>query len=194
MTQPRTWHYFAENERRQWQNPEDILKEIGLKAGMCFMDIGCGNGFFTLPAARLVGNAGMVYALDTSTMALDEIEKKARAENLHNVQPAPGKAEDQVLCEQCADIIFYGIVLHDFEDASQVLMNARKMIKRQGLLADLDWKKRKMPLGPPVAVRFDEGQAGRLIETAGFKIISTRDWGQYNYLMIASPGEDHQVN
>jgi len=60
------------------------------------------------------------------------------------------------------------------------------MVKKHSILADLDWKKRSMPLGPPVNVRFDEAQAGRLIEAAGFKIASTRDWGQYNYLITAS--------
>jgi ubiquinone/menaquinone biosynthesis C-methylase UbiE len=91
-----------------------------------------------------------------------------------------------VLCEACADIIFFGIVLHDFEDPSLVLKNARRALKNQGTLADLDWKKISMPMGPPVAVRFDEAQAGRLIEGAGFKVASVRDWGQYHYLIKAS--------
>ena len=43
-----------EQERRKWQNPEDILAEIGLRSGMTFMDIGCCQGFFTIPAARIV--------------------------------------------------------------------------------------------------------------------------------------------
>ncbi len=186
MPQARIWHYFSEKERREWQNPEDILQQIGLKPGMCFMDIGCGNGFFTLPAARMVGAKGLAYALDTSSSALAEIEKKARSENLENIRLAPGRAEDQVLCEGCADIVFFGIVLHDFEDPSLVLKNCRRMLKKHGILADLDWKKRKMPLGPPVNVRFDEAQASHLIEAAGFRVVSTRDWGQYNYLITAS--------
>ena len=65
LVQQRTWHYFDEDRRRKWQNPEDILREIGLETGMTFLDIGCGNGFFTLPAARMVGPAGQVYGLDS---------------------------------------------------------------------------------------------------------------------------------
>ena len=75
MARPRTWHYFAEEERRAWQDPEAILREIGLTSGMTFMDIGCGNGFFTLPAAAIAGPKGLVYGLDISETALAEIRK-----------------------------------------------------------------------------------------------------------------------
>jgi 2-polyprenyl-3-methyl-5-hydroxy-6-metoxy-1,4-benzoquinol methylase len=53
-----------EDGRRRWQNPEAILAYVGLKAGFTFVDVGCGNGFFTVPAARLVGDEGTVYGLD----------------------------------------------------------------------------------------------------------------------------------
>jgi ubiquinone/menaquinone biosynthesis C-methylase UbiE len=186
LTHQRTWHYFDETERRKWQNPEAVLKEIGLKAGMTFMDIGCGNVFFTLPAARLVGPAGTVYGLDTSDSAIAEIGKKAEIEGLKNITLRVGKAEEHLLCHSCADILFFGIVLHDFEDASRALDKAHRMLKPKGWLADLDWKKREMPMGPPVSVRFDEATAARLIESAGFRVNSTKDWGEHNYLILAS--------
>ena len=53
-----------EQERRKWQNPENILDGIGLHPGMTFIDIGCGQGFFTIPAAKIVGDSGKVYASD----------------------------------------------------------------------------------------------------------------------------------
>ncbi len=51
-------------ERRKMQNPESILIDIGLKPGMIFVDIGCGDGYFALPAARMVGPEGKVIAID----------------------------------------------------------------------------------------------------------------------------------
>lgn len=49
-----------ENERGKWQNPEKTLKDIGLKEGKNFADIGCGYGFFTISAAKIVGESGNV--------------------------------------------------------------------------------------------------------------------------------------
>ena len=63
-------HYQNEAARRQWQTPESILSEIGLTAGMTFVDIGCGQGCFALPAVRIVGEAGRVYALDANPEAI----------------------------------------------------------------------------------------------------------------------------
>jgi ubiquinone/menaquinone biosynthesis C-methylase UbiE len=186
MARPRTWHYFAEEERRAWQDPEAILRETGLAAGMTFMDIGCGNGFFTLPAASIVGPKGLAYGLDISESALAEIRKKAKATGLDNIRLKAAKAEDHMFCQGCADILFFGIVLHDFEDAARVLQNAHRMLKPQGKLADLDWKKREMPMGPPVSVRFDEPTAASLIKSAGFKVTSIKDWGDLNYLILAT--------
>jgi ubiquinone/menaquinone biosynthesis C-methylase UbiE len=181
-----TWHYFDEIERRKWQNPETILADIGLKPGMTFLDIGCGNGFFTLPASRIVGSPGLVFGLDSSPTAISEIQVRAEKEGLHNIQLRIGNAEETVVCEGCADIIFYGIVLHDFQDTGKVLENAHRMLKPKGRLADLDWRKIEMPFGPPLSIRFDEATAASLIESAGFKIESIKDWGEFNYLILSS--------
>ena len=83
-----------EQERRKWQNPEDILSEIGLRHGMTFADIGCGQGFFTVPAAKIVGDSGKVYASDISETNIQKLREKACLERLKNVILETGKAED----------------------------------------------------------------------------------------------------
>ena len=187
MSMHRSRHSYDETARRQWQNPENILHGIGLKPGSTLMDIGCGNGFFTLPAARIAGPGGKVYGLDISGEAIEEVRQKAAAENLANIELKAGRAEDTVFCQACADIIFFGIVLHDFQDPAAVLQNAHRMIKPHGILANLDWKKISMNWGPPLSKRFDEARASSLIEAAGFKIKSVRDSGEFHYIIIAEP-------
>jgi ubiquinone/menaquinone biosynthesis C-methylase UbiE len=181
------WHHLNENERRKWQNPEAILTEAGVKSGLTLMDIGCGAGFFTLPAARLVGPGGKVYGLDIDESGIRELRRKALREGLNNLELITGAAEDALLCQGCADIIFFGIVLHDFESPLKVLQNARKMIKADGRLVDLDWKKIKMEIGPPLEIRFAEDAAARLIESAGFKTERIQDSGEYHYVVTARP-------
>jgi ubiquinone/menaquinone biosynthesis C-methylase UbiE len=181
------WHYFSETERRKWQNPDTILAEIGLKTGATFMDIGCGEGFFTIPAARLVGLSGKVFGLDTNANAIEDLRRKASAEGLNNIELKVGAAEEILLCQDCADMIFLGTVLHDFQNPSQVLKIVRQMIKPEGKLVNLDWKKTAMNMGPPPAIRFDEATASRLIESAGFKVTTVKDSGPYHYIIVAAP-------
>jgi len=182
-------HRFYENEqeRRKWQNPEAILKRVGLRKGSTFVDIGCGKGFFTIPAAKLAGRNGKVYGVDVNAEAIDFLNKKANRAGLDNLTLKVGSAEETLLCEACADLVFFGIVLHDFDNVHEVLANARRMLKPSGLLADLDWKKEPMPFGPPLRIRFSEKDAVDIIEKADFKIESAKAIGQYNYLIVARP-------
>lgn len=176
-----------DHERRKWQNPEAILADIGLKPGFTFVDIGCGGGFFTLPAARMVGRRGKVYGLDVDARSITSLKELAAKEGLKNLNLTASQAEESVICEQCADIVFFGIALHDFQDPARVLENARRMVKSAGKLVNLDWKKEPMDLGPPLKIRFSEDMAVRLIQTAGFTVETVKDSGPYHYLVVAKP-------
>ncbi len=179
-----------DDARRKWQDPEAILFEIGLEPGMVFADIGAGGGFFAIPAARMVGERGKVYALDINAESIGSLAEAARTEGLGNVIAQVGAGEDTVLCEACADVVFFGIDLHDFADAGAVLLNARAMVKPGGRLVDLDWKKEPMELGPPYEIRFDEKEAARLIVVAGFTVETIKGVGPLHYVVIARPSPD----
>jgi ubiquinone/menaquinone biosynthesis C-methylase UbiE len=174
-----------EATRRSWYNPDAILKE--LQPRTVFVDVGCGDGFFSILAAKKVGEKGKVYAVDIDASAIDKVKLKAKAEGLKNITSKAGKAEDTVFCKSCADFIFYSMDLHDFSDPVKVLQNAKQMIKPNGQLLDLDWKKIEMPFGPPVTIRFSEKKASDLIESAGFNVTDVRDAGRYHYLITAKP-------
>jgi len=189
----RSFPHMPEAERRKWQDSKTILSEIGLKPDDTFVDIGCGEGYFTLAAARVVGEKGIVYGIDIDEDAINRLQQSYKKEDLKNIILIVGDAETTVFCNRCADIVFLGIDLHDFRDPSAVLKNARKMLKADGKLVDLDWKKEPAPFGPPVEIRFDEAKATMLIEGAGFKIESVKPEGLHHYLIIAKAlGEKHE--
>ena len=174
-----------DQERRQWQDPEAILSLIGVRPGMVFVDIGCGDGYFALPAARRVGGSGKVYASDIDAGAVDRLRHRAEQEGLENLFAEVREAEKTVVCEGCADIVFFGIDLHDFQDPAAVLVNARTMLRPEGRVVDLDWKDQPMPFGPPQEKRFPIDKARKLIGTAGFRRASVQDAGPYHYIIIA---------
>ncbi|HSW59063.1 MAG TPA: methyltransferase domain-containing protein [Dehalococcoidales bacterium] len=179
------WHYYDEKERRTFQDPEGILNKIGLNEDHTLIDIGCGQGFFTLPAARIVGPRGKNFAIDSNPEAVLLLKKKATEAGLNNIFLAVQEAEAGPVCDRCADFVFLGIVLHDFRDPLKVLQNAVKMLKPGGKLINLDWKKETMDKGPPVEKRFDEMKAVTLMLKAGLNIQKMENCGQYTYLITA---------
>ncbi len=174
-------------ERRKWQDPEKILTEIGLSPNMTFVDVGCGDGYFALPAARMVGPEGKVIGVDVDENAIGRLRQQAAEEGLSQLSAEVRAAEEAVACEGCADIVFFGIDLHDFADPGQVIRNAKRMLSPSGLLVDLDWKDQPMQFGPPLEKRLSIAKARQLIESAGFHVTSVAKAGPYHYIIIAKP-------
>lgn len=172
-------------ERRRWQNPEKILTDIGLEPDMTFIDTGCGDGFFALPAAHMVGPNGKVIAVDINENAIRRLRQQALEEGLSQLSAEVRAAEETIACEGCADFVFFGINLHDFNDPVKVIQNAKKMLRPSALLVDLDWKPEPMPFGPPLGKRFSADKARQLIESAGLHIASVAEAGPYHYMVIA---------
>jgi ubiquinone/menaquinone biosynthesis C-methylase UbiE len=180
-------------QRKRWQDPQVVLAELGLRPGDIFMDIGCGDGYFAIPAASLVGENGTVYGLDVNRAAIESLRQGADEAGLKNLKLRVGRAEEIVLCEACADIVFFGTVLHDFQDPPKVLANARKMLKPGGKLADLDWKKEPSTFGPPESIRLGPETASRMIEAAGFKVTTVEESGSHHYLVLAGLDRDFKI-
>src|SRR5262249_62218572 len=67
------------NEDRQRLLPaESILRAAGVATGQVVVDLGAGPGFFTLPAARLRGAGGHVYAVGREPSVLDRCRRRAQ--------------------------------------------------------------------------------------------------------------------
>lgn len=165
-------------------DPDVILPGIGLKPGMTLVDIGCGQGFFALLAARIAGPEGRVYGIDIDEEALDLLGHRASDAGL-NIAVLRGDAGKTVACEGCADIVFFGISLHDLTEPEKVLANAWRMLKPGGILADLDGKKVLKQGESPPGKRLSEKEASQLIEEANFNIVSVEDFSDRFYLILA---------
>jgi ubiquinone/menaquinone biosynthesis C-methylase UbiE len=152
---------------------------------MSFADIGCGDGFFSILAAKKVGPTGKVYSVDIDPSGIEKLKNKAKAENLANITSQVGKAEETVFCSAFIDIVFYSMDLHDFSYPSKVLQNAKQMLRPNGQLIDLDWKKMQMPFGPPERIRFSEQHVAELLVATGLRVVETKEAGPYHYVITA---------
>ncbi len=65
---------------------EGILKKIGIKKGQVILDFGCGVGNYTIPAAKIIGNKGKIYALDESKSKLMELSQRVKSAGLNNIK------------------------------------------------------------------------------------------------------------
>ena len=72
---------------RKWlMNPVNTLKIADIQPGQTILEVGCGTGFFTIPAAQMIGDQGCIIAMDASSGFLKEVAKKVQKANLKNVR------------------------------------------------------------------------------------------------------------
>lgn len=158
----------------------EILERIGVKEGLIFADIGCGTGYFSIPASELVGR-GRVYAIDVQAGMLALLRKKAKNKNIIIVKSTESKIP---LPKETADIAFMGDVLHELEGLG-TLMEAHRILVGRGILAIVDWKKEDMEVGPPLAERLTLEEAEKRVEKAGFRVKESFEVPPYHYGMLA---------
>jgi ubiquinone/menaquinone biosynthesis C-methylase UbiE len=166
---PSRKHKLDSEERRARMPPEATLRELGLAPGQTVADIGCGLGFFTIPAAEIVGDKGRVYAVDSSEEMLEELRSRLARTGLRNVEVLRSEASSLPLPPGSVSFALLVNVLHEVEEPRRLLEEVRRILQPSGVLGLVDWRKREMPEGPPAAHRLAEEQVRALLEDAGFE-------------------------
>jgi len=118
-----------------------LLKHIGIKEKQKILDFGCGQGNYAIPAARVVGKDGVVYALDKDKRSLDKLMLKAKEIGLSNIiRLNTTKTSEIKLDNECLDAVLLYDVFHYYyypqaEDRRQLLLEIYRVLKKNALLS-----------------------------------------------------------
>lgn len=121
--------YFIDNPlRRLLHNPEKILGPY-LKPGMTMVDVGCGMGIFSIAAARMVGDQGLVIAVDLQQQMLDVLKKRA----------AKAGVADRIQLHRCestrlgvagpADFVLAFAMVHEVPDRKRLMEEIHALLR-----------------------------------------------------------------
>jgi len=116
-------------------NPYKLLNAAGLKPGQKVLEVGCGPGFFTIPAAKIVGDKGKVYALDVNPVAVETVRRKIMENNLKNVKIMLADASETGLPDESIDVAFLFGVIHALKDVDAVMREMHRILKVKGILS-----------------------------------------------------------
>lgn len=124
-----------------FMNPKKLLIPAGLKTGQHVLEVGCGPGFFTIPAAKIVGEEGIIYANDINPYAIKKIEKKINKTGVKNVKPLLEDVTETSLDNNSIDLAFlFGFMhfLNKFLD--KVLTEMYRILKNDGCISIQRWQ------------------------------------------------------
>ena len=129
---------FEDPKRDEKLQPERVMDVLGIKEGSSVADIGAGSGWFTVRAARRVGNNGAVYAVEINSDYLKHIEERAKREKLPNIRTILGKEDDPLLDANSVDAVLLLKTYHEIAQPVRLLINVRRALRTGALLGIID--------------------------------------------------------
>lgn len=140
-----TMHYtgaewLMRDSREKEERCSLLLTNLGLQPGMTVCDLGCGNGYYALQMARLIGDRGQVIAVDIQPEMLKMLRTRMEEEQVENITPVLGSIYDPRLAASSCDLILLVDVYHEFSHPELMLKAMHRALKPNGLIALVEYR------------------------------------------------------
>jgi ubiquinone/menaquinone biosynthesis C-methylase UbiE len=184
-----TMHYLGADwlTRESREREEDcttMLDALDVRPGDAVCDMGCGNGFYTLKLAKLVGPNGKVIAIDIQREMLLMLDERAKQEKVANIHTVLGTVVDPKLDKQSLDLVLLVDVYHEFSHPEQMLAAIRKSLKPTGRVALVEFRAEdpNVPIKP--LHKMSKEQIMKEFPPNGYKLIAEFDKLPWQHLMF----------
>lgn len=122
-------------------SPSQIIQRLNIKQGDIVCDFGCGSGAWLSELSKVVGNNGKVFALDINQGLLERLEKESKKYFYENIEFAVADVERKTYLENnFCDIVILSNILHQVENPINVILEAKRVLKQNGIILIIDWK------------------------------------------------------
>jgi ubiquinone/menaquinone biosynthesis C-methylase UbiE len=169
-------------------DPHRVLQRAGLASAMTYADFGCGPlGHFVFAGADLVGPTGRVYAVDILKGALAGVESRIALESTHQITTVWGDIERTHgvnIPEASVDLVSINNITGLLLRSPEVLGEVKRVMKPEGHLLLLDWKREESPIGPPLERRVDPEIVSAAVEDGGFRRTASFEAGPHHWGMV----------
>lgn len=157
-----------------WPTPGETLRQLGLSPGNNLVEIGSGNGYFALPAARIVAPAP-VYAIDLDPEVLGELERLADQHDVENIVPVQGDARS--LTDHLPDPVDVALIantFHGVQSPTAFVDDVASVLAEGGRFIVINWWDLPRetttvagePRGPPTNLRLSADETREIVEDA----------------------------
>jgi predicted methyltransferase len=175
---------FEEKGRAEKLQIDRVMDLLDIKEGSSVADIGAGSGWFTVRAARRVGEGGSVYAVEINKKYLEHIEDRARRENLPNVRPVLGREDDPLLAKGSVDAVLLLKTYHEIAQPVVLMRHVREAMRPGARLGVIDRD------GDGDDHGIDGAKVIEEVERAGFKLVAQHDLvkpDDMDYFLVFEP-------
>ena len=129
--------HLLDSPVRRWLNdPVRTLRAAGVRPGLEVLEVGCGSGYFTVPAAEMVGEGGIVHAFDLHPLAVERTSERIRGARLGNVRVTKADALETGLPGESYDLILlFGVIPAPVLPLDRLLPEMHRLLRPGGSMA-----------------------------------------------------------
>jgi ubiquinone/menaquinone biosynthesis C-methylase UbiE len=187
-----TWHgavWLTRPERAQEEQTDKLLASLKIKPGQTVCDLGCGNGYYTLELARMVGPKGKVLAVDIQQEMLHLLDLRMKEAGVTNVEPIPSTPIDPRLPPASCDLILVVDVYHEFGYPVQMLAALHKALKPDGRLVLVEFRAEDplVPIKPEH--KMSKRQVLKELEPNGYELAEEYDELSWQHVLFFRQAE-----
>ncbi|HEU5367496.1 MAG TPA: methyltransferase domain-containing protein [Ktedonobacterales bacterium] len=184
---PANRHLLFAEDRIERFDRYALLRSLGVGEGKVVADLGCGPGFFTLPASELVGPTGKVFAVDVQQEMVDDLRSRLAQQGITNVMVRRSSELEPSIPQRSVDLALLAFVLHEIDQRSSFLLAAKRLLRDDGRIAVLEWEKIETPTGPPLEVRVTADEIIADAAAAGLALEEQRSIHEWHYVLTFVP-------
>ena len=184
-----TMHYLGapwltRQERDKEEDTQTLLNALHVKPGQTVCDMGCGNGYYTLELARMVGQRGKVLAVDIQPEMLSLLNQRAAKADIENIEPILGTLIDPKLPAASLDVILLVDVYHEFSHPEHMLRAMRDSLKPKGRLVLVEFRLEDPEVPIKLLHKMSKKQILKELLPNGFKLVEQFDELPWKHVMF----------
>jgi 2-polyprenyl-3-methyl-5-hydroxy-6-metoxy-1,4-benzoquinol methylase len=162
----------------------EIVGQLGIQSGWQICDMGCGNGYYTLPLAEATGEQGRVVAVDIQPEMLRMLRTRVNRGQVKNIEPILGLPHDPKLPPEAFDLLLMVDVYHEFSHPEEMLRAIRASLKPSGLVALLEYREEdpEVPILP--LHKMSKQQIVKEYSANGLRVVREYDGLPWQHLMF----------
>ncbi|MFX0061010.1 MAG: class I SAM-dependent methyltransferase [Candidatus Hermodarchaeota archaeon] len=176
-----THHHILDSEERQKYQAANVLQEIiNPQKNEILVDVGTGTGYYLFPLAK---DLRMAVGVDISSKMLERAHDKQKLSDYPNVLLLCSRESNLPFYSNQVDIVLMANMLHEANNAVDLIKDIHRILKPGGRFITTDWKKIKHEFGPPFHHRISAEEAINILKKGGFIEVASLPGYEFHYIL-----------
>lgn len=181
--------WLTRHERGREEAGEVMRDELKLKPGVNVCDLGCGNGYHTIPIAKAVGPEGKVFGVDIQPEMLDLLKVRALAAEANNIVYVPGSQTETKLPDASCDLILMVDVYHELAHPEPMLQSMKKALKPGGQIVLVEFRAEDLSVPIKPEHKMSKEQIIKEMTANGYTLTRSFDKLPWQHMMWFAAGQ-----